>query len=235
MILVCAATGMEMDACLKAAGIRFAELTPTVDRPWVRTRGGITFAVTGAGIPMTMARLLPLASQAKPGLIVNAGIAGAYPGSGFNLGDVVAGQSESFGDLGAETPEDAAFLPLASFPWADEEYRKPLPLALEPLRLGTEGGAGDLRPARGCTVNACTGTEATGRLRRTLFGADFETMEGAAVAWIGRELGIPVCEVRAISNFASTRDFRPENAKAALGNLGVYMGRWLERRPERNA
>jgi futalosine hydrolase len=103
-------------------------------------------------------------------------------------------------------------------------YGSPLPLTLEPFR-----GLAVLRSARGCTVNTCTGTAETGLRREALTGAGFETMEGAAAALAGAELGIPVCELRAISNIASTRDFRPGNAKKALDNLGEYMGRWLER------
>jgi futalosine hydrolase len=235
-MILCAATLMELDACLGAMGMRFRDLPPTAAQPWRRTLGKITYAVTGVGIPLTMSRLLPLIAVAglagdgikKPALIFNLGIAGAYPGSGLAIGDVVAGESEVFGDLGMESPGGEAFLPLTSFAWADAEYRAPLKLALDPLLPGPGEGTG-VRTGRGCTVNACTGREETGKLRRTLFQADFETMEGAAVAWIGREAGIPVCEVRAISNHASTRDFRPANVDSALSNLGVYLGGWLGR------
>ncbi|MDB5050989.1 MAG: mqnB [Fibrobacteres bacterium] len=231
MRLICAATEREMDACLLSAGVRFRDLPPGTDFPWARMRGGILFAVTGVGIPMTLARLIPLAARIRPEWILNTGIAGAYPGSGLSIGDLVAGESEVFGDLGMETPGPEAFLPLATFPWADEEYRLPMPLALDPLGLGAgtaaTGGFGGLHIARGCTVNACTGREETGARRRSLFGAGFETMEGAAAALAGRESGIPVSEVRAISNIASTRDFRQTDAETAMGNLGVYMGRWL--------
>lgn len=232
MILICAATLMELDACLSPIHFHFEEFPPGAGKPWVRTKGRLAFAVTGVGIPMTLAKLLPLATMLKPELILNAGIAGAYPGSGLAIGDVVAGLSELFGDLGMETPEADGFLPLSGFAWADEEYRRPLDLALEPLGLGgrTAGESeGSIRIARGCTVNACAGREETGGRRRALTGADFETMEGAASALVGRELGIPVCEVRAISNIASARDMRRENIDAALGNLGVYIGPWLGR------
>ncbi len=230
MMLVCAATQMEMRACLASIGLSFQELPQAGARPWVRRLGKVTYAVTGVGTPITMSRLTSLLTESKPGLILNLGIAGAYPGSGLALGEVVAGESEVFGDLGMQTPDAERFLPLAGFPWSDEEYRLPLPLTLDPLRESPgNGDKPDLRAARGCTVNACTGLEETGKLRREIFGADFETMEGAAVAWAGREAGIPVCEVRAISNHASTRDFRSANVETALANLRVYMGRWLGR------
>jgi futalosine hydrolase len=175
---------------------------------------------------MTLARLLPLAAAERPRLIANVGIAGAYAGAGLGLGDLAAAESEAFGDLGMETPGPEAFVPLAAFPWCDEVYRRPLPLTLEPW-----AGTPAPRAAHGCTVNACTGRAATGALRRAAFHGDFETMEGAAVALAGQELGIPAAELRAISNIAADRDMRPGNMALALGSLGAYMAAWLGRRP----
>lgn len=223
MILLCAATLRELDACLRAAGTPFDSL-PDGPRPWARRLGRHLAAVTGVGIPLTVARLMPLASEFRPERIVNVGIAGAYPGSGLAIGDLVAAESEIFGDLGMESAGPEGFLPLAGMPWCDAEYLRPLALSLEPF-----AGTGWLRPARGCTVNACTGREGTGLLRRARTGADFESMEGAAVALAARELGVSASEARAISNIASTRDMRAGNIASALGNLGTYMGPWLGR------
>jgi len=222
MILLCAATLRELDACLEACGAPFASL-PAGPRPWARRLGRHMAAVTGVGIPLTLTRLMSLAAEIRPERIVNAGIAGAYPGSELGIGDLVAAESETFGDLGMEAPGPEGFLPLSDMSWCDAEYLRPLALSLEPF------GAGGPRAARGCTVNACTGREETGLLRRALTGADFETMEGAAVALAARELGIPASEARAVSNAASTRDMRPGNIALALGNLGAYMGPWLGR------
>jgi futalosine hydrolase len=200
-------------------------------------RGGHLFAVTGVGIPMTLARLMPLAAAARPDLIVNLGIAGAYPETDIAVGYVVTVSHESFGDVGVELPGLEPFAPISGFPWADPEYLQPLALAVaayprsEDLFPGAKTWPFPIRMARGCTVNRCTGLEATGRRRRDAFGAELESMEGAAAALAGKETGIPVCEVRAISNLASTRDMRPENIARALGNLGVYMARWLESLP----
>ncbi|MEO6096449.1 MAG: futalosine hydrolase [Fibrobacteria bacterium] len=225
MILICAATSRELDSFLRPMGIHSDDIHGPGDGT-IRTRsqGTRRFAATGVGIPMTLARLLPMAAALKPELIVNVGIAGAYPGSGLGIGDLVIGESECFGDLGMETPDDKGFLPLDTFPWADDEYRQPLTLTVEPWRAARSPM---LRLAKGCTVNQCAGREETGSRRRKIFGAGFETMEGAAAALAGRELGIPVCQLRAISNMAATRDMRPENVALALDNLGAYMGRWL--------
>jgi futalosine hydrolase len=223
MILLCAATRMELDACLGPLGDAFDSL-PAGPRPWTCRRGRVLLAVTGPGIPLTLARLMPLLASERPSALVSIGIAGAYAGSRLSIGDLVAGESELFGDLGMETTGPEVFLPIAGFDWSDALYARPLPLSLEPL-----GTATSLKRARGCTVNACTGTAATGARRRSLTGADFETMEGAAVALAGVELGIPVAEVRAISNIAADRDMRPENIGLALRALGGFVSAWLER------
>lgn len=219
-VLVCAATARE----LAAAG-----LAPGGGGPPPGAPGSRIIAVTGVGIPMTMARLAPLLASLRPSLIVNVGIAGAYPGSGLAVGDLVAGESEVFGDLGMELPGPGAFQPVGGMPWADPEYREPLPLTLAPFRGPTPDPL--LRTGRGCTVNACAGRRGTGEMRRRLFAADFESMEGAAVALAGHLGGIPVAEVRAISNIAAARDMRPANVELALQNLGDFLRRWMGEMP----
>lgn len=229
-ILYCAATVKEMNARLNAFNLKFENLSNFSELVWAKswTQGNTEyiFAVTGVGIPLTIARLLPLAAGCRPRKIINVGIAGAYVGSNLKVGDLVSGVSECFGDLGMELPSEKVqdigdpedneekFLPLSATSWADEIYQTPFLLVQEP----------NLPAGIGCTVNACTGRAATGELRRKLFGADFETMEGAAVALVGKFVGIKVCEIRAISNLASTRDMRPENVELALKNLTQYFG-----------
>ena len=192
-LLVCAATEMEL-----------------------RVAGGLYQSFeTGVGIPQSLARTLEAAGRERPSRLLNVGIAGAYPGSGLAVGDIVIGTSEVYGDVGFELPESPAFRHVGEAVWG-VFYRDPLPLVVFPEFVGALAG-------RGCTVNACTGTDATGRLREALFGAAFETMEGAAVAQAGQILGVPVCEVRAISNVAGRRDMRPENVRLALDRLSEYL------------
>lgn len=211
-VLVCAATLRE----LEAASLPSTEAA-TVAPPGLWNRETL-FAVTGVGIPMTLLALESLLREHRPTLIINIGIAGAYAGSGLAVGDAVVGESEVFGDLGMETPGPEGFIPLGTQPWAEPEYRAPVTLSQEPW-----ADLPAIRSGKGCTVNACTGTAATGALRRRLFSADFETMEGAAVALIGKRFGIPVAELRTISNIAADRDMRPENIGKALQALSMAL------------
>lgn len=196
-LLVCAATEREL-AAFGPTGSSF-----------------LSSFLTGVGIPLALSQTLAVAGRLRPQRILNIGITGAYPNSGLQIGDIVAGQSEVYGDVGFELPDAPGFRHIGESDWG-AFYQRPLPLQqfaeFPAPRLGS-----------GCTVNTCTGTEAVGHLRETLFHATFETMEGAAVAQAGQILGIPVCEIRAISNFASTRDMRPENIRLALAALTAYF------------
>jgi futalosine hydrolase len=202
--MVCAATSMELAA-------------------WRDGGQAEETFLTGVGIPLALAQTLDAAGRSRPARLVNIGIAGAYPGSGLAIGDIVVGTSEVYGDLGFELPEAPHFQHIGEMTWG-AFYKKTLPLTIFPKFVGAGTG-------RGCTVSLCTGTEATGRLRENLFDAAFETMEGAAVAQAGQLLGIPVCEVRAISNIASHRDMRPENIQLALERLTAYLQKCRETTP----
>jgi futalosine hydrolase len=199
-LLVCAATEFEL-AC-------FPE------------QEGVVRVVTGVGIPQTLLRLPSLLAKHQPTQVLNIGIAGAYPNCGLKIGDLVWAESEVFGDLGFEQP-DGTFHPIQGSAFGEGYGR--LELAYE--------GKGEPEPAAaiggsGCTVNTCTGTRTTGEFRRDHFGVQFETMEGAAVVLCCQRAGVPVHELRAISNIAAERDMRPENIKHALERLGAFLRQW---------
>jgi futalosine hydrolase len=193
-LLVCAATAWELSA-------------------WGEPQEGVELRVTGVGAPATFAAL---ATRPAPEIeaIVNIGIAGAYPDAGLALGDIVVGESEVWGDIGFALPEPPHFRPIQ-----DSEFGA---FYREPLSLWTPEGL-EAPHGRGCTVHTCTGTTAVGLQRRALFAAHFETMEGAALAQLGQSWGLPVCEIRAISNFASQREMRPENLSLSRENLEKFL------------
>ena len=152
----------------------------------------------------------------------------------MDIGCLITASHETFGDVGVELPGPEPFAPISGFPWADQEYLQPLNLAVAAYPV-TEVLFPRSRPRhfRSAWRGAAPSTAAPAWRTQaaaagTISGRDFESMEGAAAALAGKETGIPVCEVRAISNMAAARDMRPENIALALGNLGVYMARWLE-------
>jgi futalosine hydrolase len=197
--------------------------------------------LTGIGIAFTSLVLGKALSQEKPDRLLSIGIAGAYMGSGMHVGDVIVGDSEVFGDLGVETPVEkspsqsgeSGFISLSQMPFSSGKQPYPhlieYPLAVEPWN-------GHWPVKKGCTVNLCTGTQAMGASRQRYWNADFETMEGAAIALAGHAWGVPVLEMRAISNIASDRDMHREGVQKALLALRDALVTWsiLENQESQN-
>jgi futalosine hydrolase len=166
--------------------------------------------VTGVGPVNAAFALTRFLSQHTARGVVVCGVGGAYPGSGLDVGDVVCADSETYGDLGADSPDgflDMQALRFPVIPGAQPLFNR-LPLDLFPAR----------RRVPFVTCTTCTGTAAQAEtlVRRT--GGAVESMEGAAVVHVARLMGVPVGEVRGISNTVGNRDrgaWRLKDAAAA--------------------
>ena len=213
-LLVCAATSKELTTFLRPG-----EALQDGAEPIFCDLGHVTLAETGVGIPLTLMRLPPLLAAVGPDLVVNIGIAGAYPCSGVGIGSIVMARTEVFGDIGFELPCDPGFRPISESLFGAGYER--MTLECPNRLLGGEFGE-SVHEVDACTVNCCTGTAITGTMRETTLGVQVESMEGAAVALACRHQGVPICEIRAISNIASDRDMQPEGIRLALQRLNSY-------------
>lgn len=133
------------------------------------------------------------------------GICGAYPDRGINVLDVVRVDSESVGDMGYQE-KDGSFSPFPSTVRATAVEHAPAHLQ-------------KLKSAVGLTVNCCTGTEELALSRAKMFNADIENMEGAAGISACIAHNMPVFEIRAVSNMATTRDRKSWKINEALAAL----------------
>jgi futalosine hydrolase len=80
------------------------------------------------------------------------------------------------------------------------------------------------------TVSTCTGTNAAAYAIEARTGGIVENMEGAAVAHVAHLYGVPVGEVRGISNIVTDRDtgaWRLTNAARAAQEA---LAAWIDRR-----
>lgn len=153
--------------------------------------------------------------------VVLVGICGAYPGRGLNVGDVVRVDSERVGDLGV-VECDGSFMPWhkvcsgggnAQNSTVSAQVYESSPLREAPAWLS------NLKPVAGLSVNCCTGTASMAKERSENFNVDVESMEGAACFSVCHAFCIPCYEIRAVSNFATTRDksaWRIADALSAL-------------------
>jgi len=135
--------------------------------------------------------------------IVACGIGGAYPrlnsaGSGLSVGEVAWASSECYGDLGANSVDGFLDMRALGFP----VIGGPEPIYnLLPLQIRAGEGAVPF-----VTVNTCTGDDAAALALANRTGGYVESMEGAAIVHVARLAGIPVGEVRGISNPVGNRD-----------------------------
>ncbi|HEY4217848.1 MAG TPA: futalosine hydrolase [Gemmatimonadaceae bacterium] len=197
-----------------AAALEGAGLPDTVGgRPVARIR-------TGVG-PVNAAHAVTrfLMENTVDALIV-CGVGGAYPGSGLATGSVVCAESETYGDLGADSPDGFLDMKALGFPvigGSDPLFNR-LPLDLFPVSQRV--------PFVTCAT--CTGTDAKAAALVARTGGAVESMEGAAVVHVARLMGVKVGEVRGISNAVGSRDraaWRLEEAAAAARTAVVN---WIE-------
>jgi len=178
---------------------------------------GIAVVVTGIG-PVNAAHALTAAlARQTPKRIVVCGIGGAYPGSGLDLLDVTCAETEIYADLGAESPDGFLDMEALGFPVVENHYNR-LPLSLFP--------AGTRVPY--VTTTTCTGTEATAHAIVQRTGGAMESMEGAAIVHVALKQGVPVGEVRAVSNLVGDRDRKAWKVKEAAARAQQALLDWIE-------
>jgi futalosine hydrolase len=132
--------------------------------------------------------------------IVVCGIGGAYPSSGLSVGDVACAETDCYGDLGSTSPSGFLDMKALGFPVVDA----PVPLFNDiPMQIFPTA-----RRVRFVTVASCAGTDPAARDIERRTGGAVENMEGAAIAHVAHLHGVPVGEVRGISNIVTTRDTR---------------------------
>ena len=206
MLLIAAATSFECERLQRRVG----------DRP------DLKIVVTGVG-PVNAAHGVTLAiTQYHPSEIVVCGIAGAYPGSGLRIGDVVCAEMECYGDLGASSPNGFLDMRALGFPVVagPAPIFNDLPMQLLPLE----------RRAKFVTVSTCTGTADLAQSIEQRTNGAVENMEGAAVAHVALLHGLPVGEVRGVSNMVTNRDTSQWRMKEAAAAAQEALLAWIAHR-----
>jgi futalosine hydrolase len=152
--------------------------------------------------------------------VVVCGIGGAYPGSGLEVGDVVCAESETYGDLGAESSEGFLDMQKLGFPVIESEppLFNRLPLDLFPAK----------RRVPFVTCSTCTGNDAKAAALSARTGGAVESMEGAAIVHVARLMGVKVGEVRGISNMVGDRDRARWRVRESAAAARAALVEWIE-------
>jgi futalosine hydrolase len=136
-----------------------------------------------------------LIERFKPDSIYNIGVAGAYPSSGLSIGDVVIAEKEIYGDEGLLAKDGFHTMNEILSNAVHDEFIMYIPEDLKEFK----------NKGNFATVSTCTGTMERGKEIEKRFNAICENMEGAAIAHVCTLSGIPVAEIRGISNIIEDR------------------------------
>lgn len=183
-------------------------------------RGFVPLLRTGVGPVNAAHALTRFLVEEGAGAVVCCGVGGAYPGSGLAVGDVICAESECYADLGAESPEGFLDMEALGFPLVegDPPLFGRLPLDLFPAP----------RRAAFVTRSTCTGTLESARAIEARTGGAVESMEGAAIVQVARRMGVPVGELRGISNLAGDRDRDAWRLREAAEAAQRALLEWIE-------
>ncbi|GAB6159096.1 futalosine hydrolase [Desulfotomaculum varum] len=187
------------------------------------------FTVTAGGVgPVRAAVSTAWAlAEAPYDLVISAGIGGGFAGRAA-VGSLVVADEIVAADLGAETP--AGFCSIEELGFGSNR----IPVAANLLHQVVQGLLAARLPVQSgpvLTVSTVTGTAArAAELAARVPGAAAEAMEGYGVALAARDRGLPVLEIRTVSNLVGPRDraaWRINEALDLLKKAGCVLAEVL--------
>lgn len=203
-ILLCAATEME--------------ISPTIMALSLKCNHRVEPLITGVGLMAATYALTKKLCTSRPQLIIQAGVAGSLHQQ-HSPADVVIVKTECVGDTGVH--EDGSFRSLFDLqllvpdvqPWQNKKLVNNSAVA-ETLGLPLVNGV---------TVNEISTDAARILYYRDSLHVQIESMEGAALHYIGLLEKVPFLQVRSISNFIGERDKSQWKLKEAITNLNYHL------------
>lgn len=189
----------------------------------IETTTNVDLVMCGVGKSNAAGAVAKVLDPARHKGVLSIGIAGALPGSGCELGDVICARSSVFADEGIQTPTG---------------FQSCTQMGFSPFENGLDERVHDqsvidlLRPFCDhigpiACVSTCSGTDehASEIARRTQ--AIAEAMEGASVALGTHRVdpSILTGELRVISNTTGNRELQQWNLQLAIQRLQSVLGR----------
>jgi futalosine hydrolase len=211
-VIITAATNLELDGCAKKASQVFK-----------KSKLKISFHATGIGMLSSGVKLTQLATTHKPNLIIQMGIAGSYSKK-EPLGKVMIIASESIADLGVrenDTFKDLFETGLQKENEVPFKKRKLINQGVKKVNLLKTNTAAAV------TINEIT-TSAK-RIKEIIAAHNpvLESMEGAALHYVGCLTKTPFIQIRAISNYVGERNKAKWKIKESIEQLEAYVITYL--------
>ena len=191
----------------------------------LRSNRGFDVLVGGVGPVAAAVSTAKVLATAEYGLVISAGIGGGFVGRA-EVGSLVIADEIIAADLGVETPIGFSSLDELGFGFTRIQtdaslvncFTEALLAAKLPVKIGPV-----------LTVSTVTGkAESAAELLARVPGATAEAMEGYGVAFAAHDRGVPILELRAISNLVGPRDRAAWRIKEALDVLEAASSVLLE-------
>ena len=202
------------------------------NKPVVSITSGIGKTNASRGATILIERFCPV-------IIVNFGVGGAYPSSGMKAGDIAIAEKEIYGDEGVSLRDGFHTVETIGIPFlvkAGERYfnefqvdKKIFKTAVSIAQVTHHASRLTVKAGPFLTLSNCTGTLKRAMELEKKFNAICENMEGAAVAHVCVSYGIPMLEIRGISNTVGNRDIKKWNLKQAAENCQKVVIEFLRR------
>lgn len=184
----------------------------------------VGFHESGIGMLASSISLMKMFTQETPTLIIQVGIAGSFDKK-IPLGKVFAVNNDFAGDIGVienkvwkdlfdmklDKPNDA--------PYEKKSLPNPWLNQFNLLKLPTK---------KGVTVNTISTDKKQIQLLGGRYKAVLESMEGASLHYMGRDLTIPFIQIRAVSNYVGERDKSNWKIQEAIYNLNETLLEYLD-------
>ncbi len=177
----------------------------------------IDILTTGVGVIFTSYHLTRVLQSESYNLVLNIGLARSFS-TRMELGQVYNIVTEEFADLGVEKYSgfkslfDLGYLQKNEFPFENGVINNTAQLIKT-----------DFPIAKGITVNKSYGRSTMLNELSSRFDGEVESMEGAAVFYVCKNMRVPFLELRAVSNYVEQREFSNWNIPLALSNLNVAV------------
>lgn len=184
----------------------------------------VIFHQGGVGLLANSVALMRMAYEEKPDLVVQVGVAGCFDPS-VPLGNIFAVKDDLPGDIGVE--EDGKWKDIF-----DLKLEKPGYPPFEKKRLPNQHidqyNLLQLPLATAVTVNEISTRQDRIQQLKKKYDPLLETMEGAALHYVCRELNIPFLQIRSVSNYVGERDKTKWQLQEAISNLNQTILKYVE-------
>ena len=187
-------------------------------------RFSVGFHESGIGLLASSVSLMKMFVQETPSLIIQVGIAGCFDKK-LPLGKVFAVKDDFAGDIGVMENKvwkdlfDMKFDKPNDAPYEKKSLPNPWLSQYNLLKLPTK---------KGVTVNTISTDKNKIDLYSGRYKATLESMEGAALHYMGRDLNIPFIQIRAVSNYVGERNKAKWNMQEAIYNLNETLLQYLD-------